>query len=356
MFATTDDLKLCSRASGQPLLAKHHSSPAITTVNHTSKPKAKPLLAASPDSADEIQVIEEEQTAIPIRTALGRWQSDRHSDLDIGSVHSHKRRSSPLFERRKRDDLDFLTDFGDSSDDEYNGSTARDQNARGRERRTKPLLRPKQISPPHRPQRYDYAVADVTAYSPQLGDHPDRCCTPNGRRSLYELDGTPRHTDRYSAKDTHHKLARHHRRAPPPASTGLEHEAMVFDNFEDISSVSSASEHEQENEDCFDPHLHFVRPAMSICANPGAFVTLEPLITPGGSSSEGLGEGADADELSAQRKRHRLGHHRAVSELFSTSKSDAKPTDIRVTRRRATVGAEAAYRLPSFTRQADLSA
>ncbi|SPO25111.1 uncharacterized protein UTRI_02788_B [Ustilago trichophora] len=345
MFATTDDLKLCSRASAQPHLATHYPSPTITTVSPASKPKAKPLLAASPDSADEIQVIEEEQMAIPIRTALGRRQSDRHSDLDIGSIHSRKRRSSPLFERRKRDDLDLLTDFGDSSDDEYSASTARDQNSRGRERRTKPLLHPRQISLPHRPQRYKDTVADVTAYSPKLGYHPDRCLTPNGRRSHYELDGTPKHN-----------LARHHRRDPRPASTGLEHEAIVFDNFEDISSVSSASEQEQESKDPFDPHLHFVRPAMSICANPGAFVTLEPLITPGGSSSERSGEGADAEELSAQRKRHRLGHHRAVSELFSTPTSDAKPTDIRVTRRRATVGAEAAYRLSSFTRRADLSA
>ena len=196
----------------------------------------------------------------------------------------------------------------------------------------------------------------MAAYSPHLRFHPDRGYSPESRRPLDELDPVEKSHSRYHTKGSHHKHARYSHQAPLPLLSGLEHEAMVFDNFEDISSPSSASEHEQENKDPFDAHLHFVRPAMSICANPGAFVALEPIVTPASSVSQSSDKGAEAEGIRAQSRPHRLGHHRAVSELFSNSTSSAKAADVRATRRRATVGSEATYRVPFASRHADLSA
>ncbi|SJX66067.1 uncharacterized protein SRS1_13508 [Sporisorium reilianum f. sp. reilianum] len=363
MFATTNDLTLSVRPQEQRRSYSDTFQPrAGVSDKHAATRKAKTARTTpASDSADEIQVIEEQHTAIPIRAGLDRRHSDRHLDLDIGSVHAGKRKPSPLFERRKRDDLDLLADFSESSnDDDAARRTSRTQNARGRERHTKPLLHPRQTSFAHAAQRgYDYSGSKRDPYSPQLGHHSSRDCSPHGRLPLMEHDdATKQHNGSYATKKHSYKREPFApRTAPPPSLTGLEHEAMVFDNFEDVSSVSSASEQEQDKKESFDAHLHFVRPAMPICANPGAFVALEPIVTPAGSSpTESLQDGGDAKEAEAQRKRHRLGHHRAASELFSIPTLGVKAADVRATRRRATVGSEAAYRLPMLhRRQSDLS-
>lgn len=352
MFATTDDLRMCSRAGGKPCgpQTKLESGIASTRQPRNNKPHSSKLVSA--DSTDEIQVIEDQPTAIPIRAAHDPRESDRHSDLNVGSVHTHRRRSSPLFERRRRDDIDLLAESVDSSDDEYRVNSGRDSIDRGRGRRTKPLLHRKQTYPPDRQQRYDYNIANVAAYLPHLG-YPVDCG--------YSPEAHSKHHQRHDINDHMHDHAHQSRKGhgkridvPPPVPSGLEHEAMVFDNFEDISSVSSASEQEQENQDPFDAHLHFVRPAMPICANPGAFAALESIVTPTSSSNEALD---DAEQANAQAKRNRLGHHRTVSELYPASSSAlSKPADVRATRRRATVGAEAAFRFPTFGRRGDLSA
>ncbi|KAJ1020091.1 hypothetical protein NDA16_004371 [Ustilago loliicola] len=351
MFATTDDLRMSSRAGGKPSSPQTKPESGTASTKHTLSNKNHSFKEADADSADEIQVIQDQQTAIPIRATNDPRQSDRHSDLNIGSVHAHRRRSSPLFERRKRDDLDLLGESVDSSDDEYKVDSGRDSNDRGRGRRTKPLLHRKQTYPPHRQQRYDYNIANIAAYSPHLG-YPVDCG--------YSPEANSKHCQRHHMHDQVHDHAHKSRRGhgkyidvPPPVPSGLEHEAMVFDNFEDISSVSSASEQEQENQDPFDTHLHFARPAMPICANPGAFAALESIVTPASSSNEAL---EDTEQANSQAKRNRLGHHRTVSELLPSSFTDAKPADVRGTRRRATVGSEAAYRFPTFSRRGDRSA
>ncbi|SOV08981.1 uncharacterized protein UDID_03782 [Ustilago sp. UG-2017a] len=352
MFTTTNDLRMCSRAVAKPPCPQTKSESSILPTKHTINRNKKHLFkATSVDSADEIQVIENQQAAIPIQTAHDPRPSDRHSDLDIGSVHAHRRRSSPLFERRKRDDIDLLGESMDSSDDEYRVTSARDSNDRGRERRTKPLLHRKQTHPPHRQQRSDYNIADMTAYSPRLGYPVDCGYSPEAVSKQY----TRYHNNENMHKHAHRSHQGHDKpfNVALPVPSVLEHEAMVFDNFEDISSIYSASEQEQENQDPFDAHLHFVRPAMPICTNPGAFVTLEPLVTPTSSLNGGL---EDTEQASSQAKRNRLGHHRTASELFPTSSANSKLVNVRATRRRATVGAEAAYRFPTLSRRGDLSA
>ncbi|SNX83553.1 uncharacterized protein MEPE_02260 [Melanopsichium pennsylvanicum] len=346
MFATTDDLKLSPKINEQPQSFQDHSKSRLSSAGHQIHSSDTPIC----DSADEISVMEDQQTAIPIRADLDRRHSNRHSDLDIGSVHCCKPRLSPLCERRERDDYDFLTDCMVSSDDACSGNSVRDQWARGRERRTKPLLRSRHTVPPHRPQRYEYDVDSMELFTPQLGDQTDRADSLNGRRPLEDLDATPKRRNHYRTKGSNHKQSHSRRQAPLSIPSGLEHEAMVFDNFEDISSISSASEQEQETVDPFDAHLHFVRPAMPICANPGAFVALEPIMFSGGCANDVSQEGAVGERVSAQQKRNRLGHHRTVSELFSCSTTCPESAEVRAMRRRATVGSEAAYRLPSFSR------
>lgn len=350
--ATTDDLAMSIRPHGerrsysdsfQLQRAAPQQLAAIQRTNTTRQ------AAASDSAEDEIQVIDDQQVAIPIRPGTHHRQSDRHSDLDIGSVHLRKRRSSPLFERRKRDDLDLLGDFSDSSDDdddEDERSRGRDQDLRGRARRTKLLHSSRQTSPSqHHQQHYDYEPAKREAYPSQLGHHIARGCSPHGRHPLAQLQGgslgpngrTP--VKKRTSKPMHSGLL-----------SGLEPEALVFDNFEDASPGSSISEQEQENQDPFDAHLHFVRPAMPICANPGAFAALEPYVTPASSPRESLHDSVDTNAVAAQQKPQRLGHHRTVSEMLSPT-SGAKSFDVRSPRRRATVGAEAAFRLPMLERR-----
>ncbi|EST05829.1 hypothetical protein PSEUBRA_004865 [Kalmanozyma brasiliensis GHG001] len=355
MLATTEDLQVSVRPDHQRRSYSDSFKPKVTPPKHNPAPKVKKALkqAACLDSADEIQVIDDQQAAIPIRAGADHRQSDRHSDLDIGSVHLRKRRSSPLFERRKRDDLDLLGDFSESSDDDeddYNG--AHDQDRRGRGRRTKPLQHSRQTSPSQEQQHYDYAAVGRGTYSPQLGHHPTRGCSPHGRHTWAQLNGDiGKDVDRPSVKDF--KNTRRSPRMPPAFPSGLEHEALVFDNFEDVSPCSSISEqeHEQESYDPFDAHLHFVRPAMPICTNAGAFAALEPFATPASSPRDSLHESRDAEGASGTLKRYRLGHHRTVSDVLSPT-SFASTMDARSIRRRATVGSEAAYRLPTFDRRA----
>ncbi|CDU23094.1 uncharacterized protein SPSC_01724 [Sporisorium scitamineum] len=356
MFATTEDLivsvRTDDRRRGYSDSCKSRGASDKKSANR--KTKTARTTPAS-DSADEIQVIKEQPTAIPIRAGLDRRHSNRHSDLEIGSVYGGKRKPSPLFERRKRDDLDLLADFSHSSDDEATRRPSRDQFARGRERHTKPLLHPKQTSFAHVAPRYDYGVSGKgkDPYSPQLGHHSSRDCSPHGRLPLMELEDEikGRNASNATRKSGHKHEPLTPRKPPPHALPGLEHEAMVFDNFEDGSSVSSASEQEQDTQASFVAHLHFVRPAMSICANPGAFVALEPIVTPAVSPNELLQDGDKAKDSEAQHKRNRLGHYRAASELFTIPTMGVKATDVRATRRRATVGSEAAYRLPTLHRR-----
>ena len=348
MFATTEDLSLPIRPTQQRRSYSDSFQHKGGASKHPANRKVK-TSQPSPcfDSDDEIQVIQEQQTAIPIRGGLDRKHSDRHLDLDIGSIHAHKRRSSPLFERRKRDAFDLLGDFSESSDDEDDRRPTRGQYGRGRERHPKPLVHPQGTCLPQPPHRYDNNASRRDDYSPQLGHHSSRDSSLHGRHSHIELDNDMKDcSGSYFAK----KLDSRRTSQLPLSSTisGLEHEAMVFDNFEDVSSVSSASKHEQDNKDPFDAHLHFVRPVMPICANPGAFVALDPIVTPSLSPNESLNDARHAEEMEARHRRHRLGHHRAASELFSSPTTSTTPIDVRATRRRATVGSEAAYRLPTF--------
>lgn len=351
MFASSDDLKVASRSNGQ---SRYGGDQNKTRIGSNCK-QSRPASTAS-DSADDIQVLEEQLSPIPIRTAPQCGQSDRHSDLDIGSVHTRKRRPSPLFERRKRDDIDLLLDSVDSNYVDYLQEAGPDSTCRGRGRCTKPLLYPEQSSSPHRPQYCGYNMRRSSCF----GRHQDSDHSLNDPGSFHETDAGTERVDVCRARGMQHKRSHTSRRTqarvPHAPTPGVEHEAMVFDNFEDGSSASSASEKEQENKDPFDAHLHFVRPAMPICANPGAFVAREPNVTPTRPSKEALNKVTDDKQVRAQVKRHRLGHHRALSELFLSPNPCAKSIDIRASRRRATIGSEAAHRLPSFSRQADLSA
>ncbi|TKY87850.1 hypothetical protein EX895_003431 [Sporisorium graminicola] len=362
MFAPTDDLALSARANEQDRSYSDSFKPRHASGKQADTRKAKSAQTTPGlDSADEIQVIEEQQVAIPIRAGLDRRHSDRHLDLDVGSIHAGKRKPSPLFERRKMDDLDLLDGFSESSDDEAdNRHTTRSQIVRGREPHSKPLLHPKQTSFLQAARHYDYGSSRQAPCSPQLGRHSSRDCSPHGRLPPMERDAEAKGRHSSYAKKSGYMHGPYTARVtpPPPGLNGLEHEAMVFDNFEDVPSVSSIAEQEQDNKEPFDAHLHFVRPAMPICANPGAFVALEPILTPAGSPpNDYLQDGGKAREAEAQRKRHRFGHHRAVSELFTMiPTTSVKAADVRATRRRATVGSEAAYRLRTLHhRQSDLS-
>ncbi|GAC98742.1 vacuolar membrane protein [Pseudozyma hubeiensis SY62] len=365
MFATTEDLCLPVRPNVTRRSYSDSFKPQANVNRQIAGGHDHYSKANMSDLADEIQVIEEQQTAIPIRTGLERRHSDRHLDLDIGSVHARERRPSPLFERRKKDDIDLLVDCTDSSDDENDDADrqAQDQNTRGRERHTKPLLLPEQTTTHHRLQRYVNDVDKKRIHSTLQVEH----CFNRGRHldnraPLMELDNEdlPQHKGRYPQSNNKQSLKHRRRgsRLAPPSLSGNDHDTMVFDNFEDPSPISSASEQGQDGKDPFDAHLHFVRPAMPICANPGAFAGLEAVVTPPATRSPDEKEQEDdiIRELEVQRKRHRLGHHRAVSDLFSLPTTGVKVIDIRATRRRATVGSEAKLRLPALLRrQSDLT-
>lgn len=365
MFATTDDLCLLDRPSVPRRSYSDSFKPQANVNGQIAGGQVYSSKTNTSDLSDEISVIEEQQIAIPIRTGLERRHSNRHLDLDIGSVHARERRPSPLFERRKKDDIDLLVDCTDSSDDENDDADRRpqNQNARGRERHTKPLLQSKQTATPHRLQRYVHDVATKDSYSTPQAEHRfNRSLHLDSRYPLMELDNEafPQHSGRYPQSNDKPSLQQRRRgsRLPPHSLSGTDHETMVFDNFEDPSPISSASEQEQGGKDPFDAHLHFVRPAMPICANPGAFAGLEAVMTPPATRSpDEVQQGGGNDrETEVQRKRHRLGHHRAVSDLFSLPTTGVKVIDVRATRRRATVGSEAKLRLPALLRrQSDLT-
>lgn len=352
MLATADDLSLSVFTDEQRRSNSysHRSQGDLPKQDSGHKVRASKPVSLS-DSADEIQVIEEHQTAIPIQPMLERKYSTRHLDLDIGSVHARKNGSSTLLERRKRDDFDLLGDHSESSDDDDSGNSraARNQKARGRERHTKPLLHPKQAAPLDRYQRYSDNAAKKDAYEPLRGRHMARGRSTQGRHPMtdcYNRGLANHHTTSKLGRTSEHRPFR----VSPSALPEFEHEAMVFDNFEDVSPVSSTSEKDHNGKDMFDAHLHFVRPAMPICANPGAFVALESVVSPStGCSNESQRDCVDTNGFEDYRERNRLSHHRAVSDVYSPA--TARTLEARATRRRATVGSEAASRLPAFHRR-----
>lgn len=356
MIATADDLNMSAQTIAQT---------QRTALHHHGMSKSQHLSsgATSTDLADEIQVIEDQQTAINIRASPDRKECDRHIDLDIGSVHSRKPKSSPLFERRRLDDLDLLIDSVDSSMDESHCGIGRDSDVRGRGRRTKPLIHPQQTSSPHVAHQHGYDAFGNATGLPDLSHHLNRHYAPSGCCLLGDNGAASRLTGRERSEEANDSHARHIIRAnakqvciPPPIPSGLEHDATVFENFEDVSPISSSPDLDQENTDYFDPNLHFVRPAMPICANPGAFAAMEPNISPSESSQGPFDASASPTCEKADTKQGRMGHHRAVSEMLFKPLTCAAAADLRTIRRRATIGSEATYRPPSFSRRGDQSA
>ena len=263
MFATLEDLKLSSNnspqvpsAGGAPALILSSREPVV--IPDKTAPKL-----SSTCSSDEIQVIDEQQSAIPIRPSVEPGYANRHSDLDSGSVHECRRHPSPLYERRKKDDLDLLSDSLDSSPCASEGSCMQDADTRGRARSTKRLPYPKPADYQRCGQPWQMGENRL------LGLDRDRHGVDNGLKGCTYACFDNKHADHDSC-DRAYRSGAKHRPLLPPSPFGLEHEAVVFDNFEESGPTTPASEADADTKDPFDTHLRFVRPALPICANPGA--------------------------------------------------------------------------------------
>lgn len=348
MFATLEDLQMSSNKVGQ--VPSAGAAPALNPSSHnvaiTLKRAASNLSTTC--SSDEIQVIDEQQPAIPIRPPVEPGYANRHSELECGSVHTCRRHPSPLYERRKQDDLDLLGDSLDSGPCASDGFCRQDADTRGRARGTKRLPYPKPTDYKRCGQPWQTGGNHVQ------GLHRHRHDVGNGLNGCPYIcfnseDGSHASSGRTPAK---------HRPLLPPSPFGAEHEAVVFDNFEESGPTTPASEADADAKDPFDTHLRFVRPALPICANPGAFVGLESANETAGSCTDGSEENSRTKQLCNTSDRVRQArHHRAVSELFGGPMAPLGTNDVRNTRRRATIGSDAAHprRFANLARRGDQS-
>ncbi len=349
MFATLEDLQMSSTKAGQ--VPSVGAAPALATsprnVAITLKRAASNLSTTC--SSDEIQVIDEQQPAIAIRPPVEPGYANRHSELECGSVHACRRHPSPLYERRKQDDLDLLGDSLDNGPCASDAFCRQDAYTRGRARGTKRLPYPKPTDSKrcgqpwqtggHRVLRLDRDRQDVgnglnactyTCFESEDGSHASGGRTPAKHSSLL-----------------------------PPSPFGAEHEAVVFDNFEESGPTTPASEADADAKDPFDTHLRFVRPALPICANPGAFAGLESANETAVSCSDGSeGDSRTKQVCNTSDRVRQARHHRAVSELFGGPMAPIGANDMRATRRRATIGSDAAHprRFANLARRGDQSA